>query len=89
MQRPIFVLKEFILGKDLVTVEVNSWQYHQYMAYLARILEVGSFSLLLELEMVEVFTCLSHAIVAAVYAGPCRRCRCGSGQGAVSEKESC
>ena len=58
LERPIHVFKDFIEMKDMKALDKNSWAYFQYMAYLARVLEMGNVSLLLELDAMEIYACI-------------------------------
>ena len=58
LERPLHVFKDFIRVKDMKALDENSWAYCQYMAYLARVLEMGNISLLLELDAMEIYTCI-------------------------------
>ena len=64
LERPSFILLDFISQKGLQSLQEGSWLYCQYMAYLARVLEKGSFRMLLDLDMVEVFVCISDGVLA-------------------------
>ena len=61
MERPMLTLYDFITKNELKAMQLNSWKYFQYMAYLARVLEVGDLSLLMELDISEILQCICRA----------------------------
>ena len=63
MKRPISALRDFIVKREIQTLKMNSWQYHQYMVYLACVLETGDFSMLWELDLAEIAACISQAVL--------------------------
>ena len=68
LTRPVEVLNDFISKKDLGQFDRNGWQYVQYMAYLAKILEKGDFSSICSLDSWEIMHCCSP-VVAARFGG--------------------
>ena len=61
------------MKREIQALKMNSWQYHQYMAYLACVLETGDFSMLWELDLAEIVTCISQAVLCAMKIDSTRR----------------
>ena len=55
--RPVAVLLEFIQKKKLEELSTGEWQYHQYMVYLAKILENGNYHYLRVLNTNAIVEC--------------------------------
>ena len=64
LMRPMDVLNDFILEKELDQFHCDGWQYIQYMAYLAKIIEKGDLSFVYSLDSWEIVLCCRPVVAA-------------------------